>query len=348
MLAEMRIQGLGVIADASVELHAGLTVLTGETGAGKTMVVTGLHLLSGARADPSRVRTDAAKAVVEGRFILAGPAGETAGAVAEAAGADRDDDGSVIAVRTVGTDGRSRAHLGGRSVPAGVLSDFTAPLLAVHGQNDQLRLLRADQQRAALDRSDEARIAPLLRSYRAVREQWQGVGHELADRTTRARELAREADQLRLGLAEIADVAPNAGEDLEISRTVRRLGDLDVLRSAATEAQAAVMGTEEESGGALGLVAHARARLDNGDDDLLHAQAQRLDEVVAVLADIGGELSAYLTELPADPGALDAILTRQAALKTLTRKYAADTDGVLRWAEQARTRLSEVDVSEGA
>ena len=344
----MRIQGLGVIADASVELHAGLTVLTGETGAGKTMVVTGLHLLSGARADPSRVRTDAAKAVVEGRFILAGPAGETAGAVAEAAGADRDDDGSVIAVRTVGTDGRSRAHLGGRSVPAGVLSDFTAPLLAVHGQNDQLRLLRADQQRAALDRSDEARIAPLLRSYRAVREQWQGVGHELADRTTRARELAREADQLRLGLAEIADVAPNAGEDLEISRTVRRLGDLDVLRSAATEAQAAVMGTEEESGGALGLVAHARSRLDNGDDDLLHAQAQRLDEVVAVLADIGGELSAYLTELPADPGALDAILTRQAALKTLTRKYAADTDGVLQWAEQARTRLSEVDVSEGA
>jgi len=348
VLAEMRIQGLGVIADAGIELHEGLTVLTGETGAGKTMVVTGLHLLSGARADPARVRTDAARAVVEGRFTLVGAAGDTAGAVADGAGAERDDDDSIIAVRTVGADGRSRAHLGGRSVPAGVLSDFTAPLLAVHGQNDQLRLLRADQQRAALDRSDEARIAPLLTSYRQVREQWQRVCRELTERTNRARELAREADQLRLGLAEIAEVAPSEGEDVDIARTVRRLGDLDVLRSGATEAQAALMGTEDESGGALGLVAQARARMSAGDDDALEAQAQRLDEVVAVLADVGGELSSYLSELPADPGELDAVLTRQAELKALTRKYAADTDGVLAWAEMATQRLSEVDVSEDA
>ena len=346
VLAEMRIQGLGVIADASIELHEGLTVLTGETGAGKTMVVTGLHLLSGARADPSRVRTDAARAVVEGRFTLVGAAGDTAGAVADGAGAERDDDDSIIAVRTVGADGRSRAHLGGRSVPAGVLGDFTAPLLAVHGQNDQLRLLRADQQRAALDRSDEARIAPLLTSYRQVREQWQRVCRELTERTNRARELAREADQLRLGLAEIAEVAPIAGEDVDITRTVRRLGDLDVLRSGATEAQAALMGTEDESGGALGLVAQARARMSAGDDEALQAQAQRLDAVVAVLADVGGELSSYLSELPADPGALDVVLTRQAELKALTRKYAADTDGVLAWAEQATRRLSAVDVSD--
>jgi len=348
VLAEMRIQGLGVIADAGIELHEGLTVLTGETGAGKTMVVTGLHLLSGARADPARVRTDAARAVVEGRFTLVGAAGDTAGAVADGAGGERDDDDSIIAVRTVGADGRSRAHLGGRSVPAGVLSDFTAPLLAVHGQNDQLRLLRADQQRAALDRSDEARIAPLLTSYRQVREQWQRVCRELTERTNRARELAREADQLRLGLAEIAEVAPSEGEDVDIARTVRRLGDLDVLRSGATEAQAALMGTEDESGGALGLVAQARARMSAGDDDALEAQAQRLDEVVAVLADVGGELSSYLSELPADPGELDAVLTRQAELKALTRKYAADTDGVLAWAEMATQRLSEVDVSEDA
>jgi len=348
VLAEMRIQGLGVIADASIELHEGLTVLTGETGAGKTMVVTGLHLLSGARADPSRVRTDAARAVVEGRFTLVGAAGDTAGAVADGAGAERDDDDSIIAVRTVGADGRSRAHLGGRSVPAGVLGDFTAPLLAVHGQNDQLRLLRADQQRAALDRSDEARITPLLASYREVREQWQRVCRELAERTNRARELAREADQLRLGLAEIAEVAPIAGEDVDITRTVCRLGDLDVLRSGATEAQAALMGTDDESGGALGLVAQARARMSAGDDEALQAQAQRLDAVVAVLADVGGELSSYLSELPADPGALDAVLNRQAELKALTRKYAADTDGVLAWAEQATRRLSAVDVSEDA
>lgn len=343
----MRIQGLGVIADASVQLHAGFTVLTGETGAGKTMVVTGLHLLSGARADPARVRSDASRAVVEGRFTLAGAAGGAAGEVADAAGAERDDDGSIIALRTVGADGRSRAHLGGRSVPAGVLGEFTDPLLAVHGQNEQLRLLRADQQLAALDRSAEKRIAPLLRTYRLLREQWQQIGADLTERTSRARELAREADQLRLGLAEIAEVAPTVSEDVEIIRTVRRLGDLDALRSAAVDAQGALMGTDEQdSGGALGMVATARSGLNACDDDALQAQAERLDEVLAVLGDVGGELSSYLDELPADPGALDALLARQSQLKQLTRKYAADTDGVLQWAEQAEQRLQEVDVSE--
>ncbi len=343
----MRIQGLGVIAEASVELHPGLTVLTGETGAGKTMVVTGLHLLSGARADPSRVRTDTPKAVVEGRFLLTEAAGAAAAEVAEGAGADSDDDGSVIAVRTVSADGRSRAHLGGRSVPAGVLSSFTEPLLAVHGQNDQLRLQRSDQQRAALDRSAESTVAPLLKTYRALRTEWLQVSSELAERTSRSRELAREADQLRMGLAEIADVAPSPGEDVELSRAVRRLGDLDVLREGSADAQAALMGSDDgESGGALGLIGQARARMAACEDEVLQAQAQRLDAVQAVLTDIGGELSAYLAELPADPGELDTVLTRQAQLKALTRKYAADVDGVLEWAEQATRRLSEVDVSE--
>jgi len=349
VLAEMRIQGLGVIAEASVELDPGFTVLTGETGAGKTMVVTGLHLLSGARADPSRVRTDASRAVVEGRFLLDNAAGVAAGEVADAAGAERDQDGSIIAIRTVGSDGRSRAHLGGRSVPAGVLGEFTDPLIAVHGQNDQLRLLRADQQLAALDRSAEARIRPLVRTYQQVREQWLRASRELAERTDRSRELAREADQLRLGLAEIAELAPQPGEDMELSRTVRRLGDLDMLRAGASDAQAALMGTDDdESGGALGLIAHARARMSACEDDALQAQAQRLDELLAVLGDVGGELSGYLSELPDDPGALDAVLTRQAELKQLTRKYAADIDGVLQWAEQAGRRLGEVDVSEDA
>ena len=117
MLAEMRIQGLGVIDDATLELDPGLTVLTGETGAGKTMVVTGLTLLGGGRAEASRVADGARRAVVEGRFS-AEPA---AVAVADEVGAEPDDDGTLIAVRTVGADGRSRAHLGGRSVPVGVL-----------------------------------------------------------------------------------------------------------------------------------------------------------------------------------------------------------------------------------
>jgi DNA repair protein RecN (Recombination protein N) len=150
VLAEMRIQGLGVIEDALLEFHPGFTVVTGETGAGKTMVVTGLHLLSGGRAEVSKVRTGMLKAVVEGRFEL-GDA-ELATKIITDAGADVDSDGSVIALRSVAVDNRSRAHLGGRSVPLGVLADLSEQLLAVHGQNDQLRLLRPAEQRAVVDR----------------------------------------------------------------------------------------------------------------------------------------------------------------------------------------------------
>lgn len=150
MVDEVRIQGLGVIDEAVLELHPGFTVVTGETGAGKTMVVTGLHLLSGGRSDASKVRAGSAKAVVEGRFTEI--SGEQALRILSDSGAETDEDGSVIAVRSVGADGRSRAHLGGRSVPVGVLGKLSEQLLAVHGQNDQLRLLRPAEQRAVLDR----------------------------------------------------------------------------------------------------------------------------------------------------------------------------------------------------
>ena len=345
----MSITGLGVIAAAGLELHPGLTVLTGETGAGKTMVLTGLHLLSGARADPARVRTDVRRAVVEGRFVLAGSGGERAGHVVDEVGGEADEDGTVIVSRSVGADGRSRAHLGGRSVPAGVLAEFTEPLLAVHGQNDQLRLQRPAEQRAALDRSADAVIGPLLAVYRTQREHWQSLVAELTERTTRARELAREADQLTASLAEIAEVDPGPGEDDELAASVRRLGDADALRDAAELARGALLGDEaDESGGALALVATARTAIGTTDDSALATLAEQLAGAAAVLTDVGAELGGYLADLPTDPGALDAVLTRQATLKALTRKYAADADGVIAWAEQARARLRQVDTSADA
>ena len=206
MLAEMRIQGLGVIDDATLELDPGLTVLTGETGAGKTMVVTGLALLGGGRAEASRVADGAARAVVEGRFSVDAAAQK----VADDVGADADDDGTLIAARTVGADGRSRAHLGGRSVPIGVLGRLAEVTLAVHGQNDQLRLLRPAEQRALLDRFAGAAVAEPLARYRSVRAEWQRVAAELVERRDGARRLAQEADLLRHGLTEIGAVDPQA------------------------------------------------------------------------------------------------------------------------------------------
>ncbi|MEV6066554.1 DNA repair protein RecN [Nocardia sp. NPDC052001] len=354
MLTEIRIDGLGVISTATAQFHEGLTVLTGETGAGKTMVVTSLHLLSGARADAGRVRLGASRALVEGRFTVdavhEGAVSEVK-EVMEASGAEHDDDGSVIAVRTVGSDGRSRAHLGGRSVPASVLSDFTTPLLTVHGQNDQLRLQRPDQQLHALDQFAGDGVAALLTKYQKVRKSWLEARNQLLERTARSRELALEADHLTQSLNEIDAIAPEPGEDERLVAEVRRLSDLDSLREAASAAHDALAGpadTPGEGSGALELLGGARARLDTAEDPALTALAPRLGEAISVVVDLATELSSYLSDLPSDPGALDSMLTRQAELKSLTRKYAPDIDGVIAWADQSRTRLESLDVSEEA
>ncbi|BAD56844.1 DNA repair protein RecN [Nocardia farcinica] len=354
MLTEIRIDSLGVISAATAQFHEGFTVLTGETGAGKTMVVTSLHLLGGARADAGRVRLGANKAVVEGRFTVEDLNEDARGQVAEvleSAAAEADDDGSVIAIRTVSSDGRSRAHLGGRSVPASVLADFTSSLLTVHGQNDQLRLQKPEQQLAALDRFAADTVGPLLRKYQVLRRAWLDARTELLERTARSRELALEADRLKHSLDEIDAVAPEPGEDVRIVDEVRRLSDLDSLREAAAVAHDALAGpadAPEDGSGALDLLGAARARLEAAEDPALSALAPRLGEAIAVVVDLTTELSGYLSDLPSDPGALDSLLTRQAELKSLTRKYAPDIDGVLAWAAEARTRLGSLDVSEEA
>ena len=352
MLAEMRIQGLGVIDDAVLELDPGLTVLTGETGAGKTMVVTGLTLLGGGRAEASRVADGARKAVVEGRFTT----DAAALAVADEVGAETDDDGALIAVRTVGADGRSRAHLGGRAVPVGTLSRLADGALAVHGQNDQLRLLRPAEQRALLDRFAGDAVAAPLRRYREVRARWQAAAAELRERRDGARRLAQEADLLRHGLTEIAAVDPQPGEDVELTAQARRLAAADDLREAATAARGALAGGDDLDAaadgigalGALALVGEARHRLAGSGDPELAALDPVLGDVLAQLDDVAGELTGYLDRLDADPERLSRVLTRQAELKALTRKYAADVDGVLDWAAHARERLERLDVSDEA
>ncbi len=345
MLAEMRIQGLGVIDDATLELDPGLTVLTGETGAGKTMVVTGLSLLGGGRAEASRVAAGAKRAVVEGRFT----ADALALAVADEVGADADEDGTLIAVRTVGADGRSRAHLGGRSVPVGVLGRLAEVTLAVHGQNDQLRLLRPAEQRALLDRFAGEAVGKPLEHYREVRAEWLRVAAELVERRDGARRMAQEADLLRHGLTEIGTVAPQPGEDGELVAQARRLAAADDLREVAAAARTALVGSDQgdpDAPAALALIGDARHRLAAAGDGELTALDARLGEALALLGDVGAELAAYLDRLDADPERLAQVLSRQSELKALTRKYAADVDGVLAWADEARERLDGLDTSE--
>ncbi|MEU1077146.1 MULTISPECIES: DNA repair protein RecN [unclassified Streptomyces] len=340
----MRIRSLGVIDDAVVELSPGFTAVTGETGAGKTMVVTSLGLLLGGRADPALVRIGAKAAVVEGRIALR--AGATAAIRAEEAGAELDE-GALLVSRTISAEGRSRAYLGGRSVPNGVLAEIADELVAVHGQTDQQGLLRPARQREALDRYAGDAVAGPLTKYAEAYRRLRAVAGELEELTTRARERAQEADLLRFGLDEIAAVEPLPGEDVELAAEAERLGHAEALASAAALAHSALAGNPEdpESVDAATLVAGAHRALEavRSHDPALAALAERIGEVAILLGDVAGELAGYADDLDADPLRLAAVEERRAALTGLTRKYGEDIQAVLGWAQQGAARLTELD-----
>ena len=341
----MRIRGLGVIDDAVLPLEPGLTVVTGETGAGKTMVVQGLGLLFGGRADAGRVRPDAPRAVVEGRLVLA--PGSAALDRALDAGAELDD-GTLLVSRSVSADGRSRAHLGGRSVPVGVLAELAEQVLAVHGQSDQQRLLKTARQRDALDRYAGPPVLGLRDRFRADWARWRDVRATLAQLRTEGAERLREAELLRLGVAEVEQVAPQPGEDVALSAEIERLANADDLRAAAAEAQVALTGDEDAPEGtdALQLLVAARRSVAAaaGHDPELSVLAGRLAELAHLATDVAGELASYLASVDADPVRLAVAQDRLAALTGLVRRSAAsDVDGVLAWAARASDRLLELD-----
>src|SRR5690349_16253538 len=353
VLEELRITGLGVIEDATLPLGPGLTVITGETGAGKTMVVTSLGLLFGGRADAGRVRAAPGRATVDGRLGLPDHVRAAVQSRVVDAGADVDDDGTVLLSRTVTVEGRSRAHVGGRSVPLSVLSDIGEHVLAVHGQSDQLRLLRPAEQRAALDRFAGPEHEKLLARFQELFTRWRAVEDDLADRRANARQRVQEADLLRLGLDEITRVDPQAGEDDLLREEAQRLEHVEGLRTAAQLAHVAIAGAVDETGSdevadAAGLISTARRTLEAqaGVDRVLDDFAVRLEEVATLVSDLANDLGGYLASLDADPARLAEVYERRAALRALTRKYAEDVDGVVAWADNARRRLAELDTSD--
>lgn len=343
MLVDITIEDLGVIERSAAEFAEGLTVLTGETGAGKTMVVTGLRLLAGGRADASRVRDGAQKAAVEGRFATGRAA---AAEVVESVGGVADENGEYIASRTVSAAGRSRAYLGGRAVPAATLSDFSSHVLTVHGQNDQLRLLAPEQQLAAVDRSQPS-IAKIRDTYTEAFRTWRELAKDYKRRTESRRELAQEVDRLQFAINEIGEVAPEPGEDTELVTLIQRLQDVDTLREAAATALSAVDGDDSygEAEAASALLGRASTALVGSSDKELAALGERLSDITSQVSDIAAELGTYLESLPADPNLLEESLRRQQDLKQLTRKYAADIDGVLAWRDAAAEKLDSMDTS---
>ena len=341
MIEEIRIRSLGVIESSTLELGPGLTVVTGETGAGKTMVVTALLLLRGARADPGAVRSGDTTARVEGVVRVDGLA-PFAAAVDELGGVVEDD--RVVLARNVAGQGRSRAFVGGAAVPAATLGDLVEPLVAVHGQSDQHRLLRASTQREALDRFAGAPVAALLDRWNSAYARLSAVESELVSVQATARERAREADLLRFGLAEVESVSPAPGEDVALAAEEQRLGAADTLRAAAEQARE-ILSSEHGAPDALGAVGQARRLLDgvHQHDPQAAELASRLAELSYLLSDLAADTASYAAGLDSDPVRLAAVSERRAALLGLTRKYGETTADVLAWAEESAARLVELD-----
>jgi DNA repair protein RecN (Recombination protein N) len=354
MLEEVRITGLGVIDDAVLQPSPGLTVVTGETGAGKTMVVTGLGLLFGGRGDPARVRPGADRATVEGRLRIE-PGGHVAQQVDEAGG-ELDDDGSALVVsRSVSAEGRSRAHAGGRSVPVSLLTYLADELVAVHGQADQQQLLKPGKQRTALDRYAGAKLTAVLADYQRAFRRHREVLAELTELTEQARERAEQADDLRVGLAEVERLEPAEGEDEELLAEDERLANADALHSAATTAHQALVGDPSagsyEGVDAAALLTAAQQALDGASehDADLGRLAGQVRDAAYMIADAAAELASYAESVEADPARLAAVQERRAELGRLVRAYGSRGDGagnlagVLEWAKQAALRLTELD-----
>jgi DNA repair protein RecN (Recombination protein N) len=349
VIEEIAIRDLGVIAEATLPLGPGFTALTGETGAGKTMVVTALGLLLGERADSGSVRQGSSQAWVEGRWLL-NERGDVARRVREAGGDLDEPDATgraeLMLGRSVSAEGRSRAIVGGRGAPVSVLGELAQHLVVVHGQSEQVRLRSATAQRDALDRFAGVELDTALDDYRHAYRRWQANREELEELVAERDRRTREAEDLRIALTEIEVVAPQPGEDDELAERADRLTNVEELRLAAAMAREHLSAEEGEGPDVIGLIETARRELDRASahDAALGELAQALAAVSYQISDAAAQLSSYLAALDTD-GAhdLEAVQERRAELNTLMRKHGPTLDDVIERLQTGSARLLELD-----
>lgn len=350
MIETISIENLGVIAQAELPLGPGLTALTGETGAGKTMVLTSLKLLLGSKADPAIVRAGTQRCVVEGAFALEEDA--KCIQIAQEAGCEIEDD-LLLASRVVPATGRSRAHLGGRAVPASVLGQVGSRLVSIHGQADQLRLRTAAAQRRALDAVGGSEHEQLCRQYSSCYRAWNQARQDLE--TWREQALAREGEiaGLRHALEQLEALDPKPGEDQALAEEASRLENLDLLRSGAAEAASAISGDElnDDVANVIALVSVARRSLENAadHDSRLASLMPRLNEVAALTSDLAMELTDYLSDLDADPDRLAWVHERREQLRRGCLEIGGlgqvftNVDELLAFGQHCAARLAQLD-----
>ncbi|WGD36599.1 DNA repair protein RecN [Lysinibacter sp. HNR] len=345
MIDELSISDLGVIRNASLPLGAGFTAITGETGAGKTMVVTALGLLLGARADAGSVRSGANQARVQGVWSVDddGPVAER---VRDAGG--RVEDGELILGRTVSSEGRSRAAVGGGAAPAGVLAELAGELVVLHGQSDQQRLRSASAQREVVDRFAGEPGLSALKDYQEVYRRLAARQNEYDTIRAERDQRQREAMELRLAVEEIAAVAPQEGEDIELTEKAERLTHAEALREATGGALEALSSDSLDATAfdARALVDRARRDLEKvvGFDPALAPIVETVSSVGFLLDDVVTELSGYLAGLDIESAReLEQVQERRSAIASLIRKYGPEMSDVIALEQSAGKRLFELD-----
>ena len=347
MIEQIHIRDLGVIREAQLDLGPGLTVLTGETGAGKTMVLNALGLLLGSRSDASAVRKGQEQAFVEGRWLLPKEALDRI----TAAGIEIED-GELLVSRSISSEGRSKATVSGRSVPVGVLTEIGEHLVVVHGQSDQIRLKSATAQREALDQFAGASLAALTDKYAETYTAWKMAANRLQVLTTESSSRAREADEIRAAVEELTKLDPKSGEDVELSELAERLTHFEELRIAAAAAHEELSSDSfDDSSDALTAIGKARRALEqvSNHDPELEKLAEQLKEIGFSLNETAASISSYIAGLDNDGASeLEKIQSRRAELSSAMRKYGPTLDEVIAYLETAGSRLLDLDSSDEA
>ncbi len=342
MIKEIYIRDLGVIREARLSFSSGLNVLTGETGAGKTMVLTALALLLGERADSSAIRAGSNALLVEGRWFPVSD--DIVARVADAGSAL--DEGDLLVNRSVSTEGKSRAAVGGVSIPVGLLAELGEQLVVVHGQADQLRLKTPAAQREALD--SFASLDELLSRYGSSFHSWQAAKKSLNEVLTNKEANAREVATLIEDLKAIEAVSPREGEDIELRDLAARMANLEALRSAAATAHEALSSDSDQLDVQM-LLATARRSLDSqrAVDTALEAIAEKLQEATFQVSEVAIQLSSYAASLEADSElSFDQVQRRLSELNALIRRFGPSLEDVLAHSTFASGRVLELDDSE--
>ena len=322
-LEEISIRNLGIIDHSTLELGSGLNVLTGETGAGKTMILTALALVLGGKSDSSLVRTGTERLVASAQFSLPAVTADLK-EIAESSGSDISE-GSLILTRTVNSDGKSKAVAGGTTVPAATLANFADQLVEIHGQAANHQIVKAARQRELLDRYAGANFSIELTSYQEVFSSYNELKARIKSAVDSASKKDREILELEEFLLGWQKLKAVRGEYTETTNQIARLSSVEDLRAASAGATEAL---SDETSGALTALSAARRFLDiaKGKDSKLDEIAGSIAEGFFLIDDAARELTSYVTALEADPGKLDVLQSRKAAINSFLKKYGSSID----------------------